>query len=460
MATPYILEPDLLLCDGALLEQASLGVGADGRFCAPTKLPKATPKVRLTGRVLLPGLVNAHSHAFQRLIRGRTEFLTPGRPADDFWTWRERMYHAANALGPEDVYVASRQAFLEMALCGITTVGEFHYLHHGPNGEPYHDRNELALQVIRAARDVGLRVALLRVGYARTGYEAPDNPLQRRFYDGDVDGFLAAVEGLRGVTKGDPAISVGAAPHSVRAVPRGWLERVAQVPSGVVHMHVAEQAAEVAACQAEHGRRPFELLHEVGLLSERFTAVHGVELSQREVALLGMARARVCVCPSTERNLGDGVVEADLLQEAGVSLCLGTDSQAEIDLFSEARLLEGHLRLLRKRRAVLDKGDRGPNGLSAQLLNAATLHGAESLAVEAGALRPGLFADAVALDLAHPSMAGLSPKAGVAQLLFGAAAAAVREVWVGGHKIVSEGAHPLAAQSGQEFSKLARRVFA
>ena len=429
---------------------AALHQGAHGADVKVTELPR---------QALLPGMVNGHSHAFQRLIRGRTEFLTPGRERDDFWSWREAMYSAAGALTPEDVYVASRQAFVEMALAGMTAVGEFHYLHHQPDGSPYADRLELARQVIRAAREVGIRICLLRVGYARAGFNVPENPRQRRFIDKDVEHFLGDVRDLRAASLGDDAVTVGCAPHSVRAVPREWLQAVAQRGEPIVHMHVSEQPAEIDACLREHGQRPVAYLSELGLLGAGFTAVHGVHLEDDEVRMLGEAQATVCACPSTERNLGDGVVPADALYEAGAALSLGSDSQTQIDLFDEARQLESHLRLVRLRRAVLDPKQGSADGLGARLFHAATAGGAKSLGLGPADLRPGSAADFFTVSLDHPSMAGADRRHLLSQLVFGASSGAVREVVVGGHVIVHEGWHRLAEESSRQFTALAGRIF-
>lgn len=453
-------QPDLMLWEGALRSGLALRVGDDGNVVDAVPSAEAEEVTRLHGQVLLPGMVNAHSHAFQRLIRGRTEYVTFGRESDDFWSWRELMYRAASALSPEEVYEASRQAFVEMALAGITTVGEFHYLHHDPHGKPYKDRNELARQVIRAARDAGLRIALLRVGYARSGYEVVENPKQKRFIDHSVDAFLGAARELRESFNGDPHVSVGLAPHSVRAVPRRWLEVVAEETDFVVHMHAAEQPAEIEACLREHELRPIQLAKDAGLLSGRFTAVHAIHLSDDEVKSLGDAKANVCACPSTERNLGDGVVSADALLRAGVSLSLGSDSQANINLLDEARQLESHLRLVRLRRAVLDPGQGDPDGLGARLFHLASEGGARSLGMPVGKLAPGHPADFITLDLNHPSLVGAREEELFASIVFGASAGAIREVVVGGKPVVSAGVHPLSEASGRAFSALVRRVFA
>jgi len=450
--------PDFAVLDGRLVEQPTVCVDDAGLVAADAS---GGPVQRLAGRLLLPGFVNGHSHAFQRVLRGRTELRAEGYEADDFWSWRERMYQAATALTPEQLYAASKQAFVEMALAGVTTVGEFHYLHHQADGTPYDDESLLAKTVIQAARDVGLRVVLLRVGYARAGFQAAENPRQRRFIDRDVESFLRRVEALRRAVK-DPLVTVGVAPHSVRAVPRRWLEEVAKaVTSGPLHMHVAEQPAELRACLAETGRRPIELLADVGLLGPRFTGVHAIHLEANEVALLGQSRSVVCACPSTERNLGDGIVRADELLKAGVEVALGSDSQAHIDLLDEARQLEGHLRLLRLGRAVLFPGAvEGPreSALGQVLLRALTTAGARSLGVDTGALRAGQPADFVTLDLGHPSMVGAPREALVSAALLGASSGAIGEVWVQGRLIVNQGRHLAAEETAAGFAQVMRAL--
>jgi formimidoylglutamate deiminase len=239
---------------------------------------------RLRNRAILPGLVNVHSHAFQRVIRGRTEHRS-GAERDTFWTWREAMYHAANLLSPEAVYHSARMAYLEMLLSGITTVGEFHYLHRAPGGIPYQDRNLLAWQVLRAAEETGLRICLLRTAYVRAGWRKPEDPGQVRFLTPRFEDFIGDTEAVRGAL---PRISrpgrawVGVAPHSIRAVPLDYLCNLAsyaqsnQLP---LHMHVAEQPAEVEACLGEYGMRPVELLQQHGILDSRFTGIHAIHIT-------------------------------------------------------------------------------------------------------------------------------------------------------------------------------------
>lgn len=440
MTAAAVYQPDLLFHEGVFHSGLALEVGPDGRILG-VRARKVEGAVRLAGRALLPGLVDAHSHAFQRLLRGRTE----------------RTYAVANALGPEDLFVASRQAFLEMAHAGVTTVGEFHSLHHQPDGTPYADRNELAHQVIRAAREVGLRICLLRVGYARAGFQVPDDPRERRFIDPGVDHLLQAVTEIHTRYKPDPHVTVGVAPHSVRAVPREWIAAVGARPE-VVHIHVCEQAAEVAACRAEHGKTPVELLDELGILRPDFTAVHAVHLEESDVQLLGRGGVSICACPSTEQDLGDGIVPADHLLHAGAELCLGSGSQLSIDLLGEARALEGHLRLLRQRRAVLDPGGGHASGLAARLFGMATAGGARSLDLPVGVLAPGKPADFFTVDLAHPSVLGAAEGEVLAAIVFAGEKGAIRDVAVQGRLILQDGRHALDESAPRDFEALAQRV--
>lgn len=420
--------------------------------------------VRLKGRAALPGLVNSHSHAFQRVIRGRTEYRT-GKGSDDFWTWREMMYSAATRLSPEDLYDASRMAFLEMALGGITSVGEFHYIHHDTEGTAYDDPNLLSKTVIRAARDAGLRICLLRVAYARSGFDSEPNPKQARFIERDAESFLTNVERLRAETlKEDETHAwVGLAPHSVRAVPLPYLRRCfhySQANDLPIHMHVAEQPAEIEACLKEHGLTPVALLESEGLLSERFTGVHGIHITADEARMLSRARSIICACPTTERNLGDGAVPAELLFNEGVRVSLGTDSHTQVDLLEDARELEYNMRLERLERVVLNRTEDDPSALASNLFDCASMRGAESIGLKGGGtLAAGHPADFFTVDLYHPSIAGASPEDLLAHILFSLNGAAVREVVVGGRMIVEDGRHRAAGEITERFIALQKRLW-
>ena len=474
--------PDLLYAGGRFHSGRALVCDAGGRVVAVARVEELSAEsntVRLRGRALLPGMVNAHSHAFQRVIRGRTEYR--GRAAaDSFWTWREMMYAAAARLQPEDIYDASRMAFMEMVLAGITSVGEFHYLHRTPEGGAYDDPNLLALEVVRAARDVGLRIALLRVAYARAGFRKEPDPRQRRFIEPDPETFIRNADALARGLGADPHAWLGVAPHSVRAVTVEYLRAVrayAHMQHLPLHMHVAEQPAEVEACLAEHGRTPVALLADEGALSPRFTGVHAVHVTPEEVELLRDAKACVCACPTTERNLGDGVVPADALLGAGVRVALGTDSHTQIDLLEDARGLEYHLRLKTLRRNVLApaavedesraEGDpenetvevRGMSALAARLFECATVAGAESIGAHAGSFEPGRAADFFTVDLEDPTVAGASAEDLLPAIVFSLSRAAVRETAVGGRLVVESGRHPAQDAIVSRFAALQKRLW-
>src|SRR2546425_1730889 len=279
------LLPDFLF-SGGHVQAATALIVRDGKVLGAGKPPEGAEVIPMRGRALLPGLVAAHSHAFQRAIRGRTEHRSHAR--DDFWSWREAMYAAAERLRPQDLHAVSKFCFLEMARAGITAVGEFHYLHRDASGKPYADPNELDLSVARAAREAGLRIVLLRVAYARSGYGVPENPRQKRFIEGSAEEYLRNLDAL------SRHVAVGAAPHSVRACPADWIRDISQEAfrrGWPLHLHVAAQRGEVEQCQAEHGTTPALLLERLGSLRHTTTAVHGVHLSPRDIAALGRARA-------------------------------------------------------------------------------------------------------------------------------------------------------------------------
>ncbi|MEP6707241.1 MAG: formimidoylglutamate deiminase [Pyrinomonadaceae bacterium] len=480
--------PDLIYADGRFQRDLALVCDGSGPIVRVAPANEVENPTRLNNRAMLPGLINAHSHAFQRVLRGRTEYRTTN-PADSFWTWREMMYSAAARLSPEDIYDASRMAFLEMILGGITAVGEFHYIHHNLEGEPYDDPNLLAKEVVRAARDVGLRIALLRVAYARAGFQTDSNPKQARFIERDPETYLRNLEALVGDLGGSSigregsspseiggalpdgrasAVAgawVGVAPHSVRAVPLEYLRQVVAYANEhelPVHMHVAEQMAEVSACIQEYGRSPVALLETEGSLSPYFTAVHAIHVTPKAIATLGRAGATVCACPTTERNLGDGVIPADSYFKEGVSIALGTDSHAQIDLLEDARELEYHLRLQRMERAVLAGAaatDDGTATLAARLFDCATVNGAKSIGAPSGRLEPGRPADFFTVGLDDPSIAGASADDLLASIVFSLGRAAVRDVVVGGKQIVSQGRHHEQEKIVERFSGLQGKLW-
>jgi formiminoglutamate deiminase len=303
----------------------------------------------------LPALATAHSHAFQRAMRGDAQRPGPEQE-DDFWSWRTAMYRLADTLTPESIHAIARIAYRELYRAGVRTVGEFHYVHHQPGGAPYAERTILADTMIRAAREVGLRIALLRVVYARSGPGRAPEGAQRRFCDASLDDAIRDVDTLRARWANDPAVRIGIAPHSVRAVPPSWLRPLAEHADRhalPLHMHVAEQPAEISACVAETGRRPVELCAEQGLVGPRFVAVHATHLAPHEPRLLGEGAAFACLCPTTERDLGDGLPDVGALRAAGVRLSVGVDSHVVTSPLEDMRGVDLGERLRTGRRITL-----------------------------------------------------------------------------------------------------------
>ncbi len=424
-----VIQADWLWTGSALLQNAQVVI-ADGRIAAVQSQTDERADEVLSGRLLLPGLVNAHSHAFQRAFRGHVQHTIGGH--DDFWSWREAMYSVATTLTPEGLEAVSRLAFVEMVEAGITAVGEFHYLHYAPDGSRYADPDELARRVISAATEVGLRITLLRVAYATGDIGKPLGEAQIRFGDRSPDEVLAAVERLRGHR--DERVSVGLAPHSVRAVPIDWLTEFSH-HEGVIHSHVAEQVREVQACLAAYGKSPLRVFDDAGLVGPRFCAVHLTWPQPGDVDLLAKRGARVCACPSTEMDLGDGFLPLSARQ---ATLCIGSDSQATIEPLAEARALELHARALARRRNVMVDGQ-GRHALAERLLRIASSHGAAAIGQANHAIVVGAQADLVAIDLRRPEAAGVPPLEAAALV---ATPAWVSDVWVAGDRIVVDGRHP------------------
>jgi formiminoglutamate deiminase len=387
---------------------------AGGRFTAVRKQGPADGATRLSGLVL-PGLANVHSHAFHRVLRGRTH---GGRGS--FWTWREQMYEVAGRLDPDAYYALARAVYGEMALAGITCVGEFHYLHHGPDGTPYADPNAMGHALIAAARDAGIRITVLDTLYLTSSVDGrPLDGVQRRFGDGDAERWAARVAQIGTA----PHARVGAAAHSVRAVPVDQLKTLAGVP--VLHVHLSEQRAENEQCRAVHGCTPTELLRRNGLLGPGTTAVHATHLTGDDIAAL--RDTGVCFCPTTERDLADGIGPARALADAGARINLGSDSHAVIDLLTEARALEMDERLATERRGHFT---------AAELVAAATGHASLGWD-DAGRIAAGQRADLVAVALDTVRTAGARPE----QAVFAATAADVTDVVVDGRRIVTGGRH-------------------
>jgi len=348
----------------------------------------------------LPAMVNAHSHAFQRDLRGAAERAAPeAHSADDFWSWREAMYRLAGSHDPDSMRAAAGRVYAEMAAAGYGAVGEFHYVHHRPDGTPYDDPNAMAIAVAEAARAAGLFIVLLPAAYHRAGWDGgdiPPAPGQRRFCDPDVDAYLERVEALRAWADGRDGVEVGVAAHSVRAVPATWLEAIGTYSEqhGLVrHVHAHEQPRELDECRAEHGISPAQLLDRTGFLGPRTSVIHGIHVDDDDVRRLAHSDTIVVSCPTTEGSLGDGHFPALVYRDAGVRIAIGTDSQVRVDPFEEARELETLARRERRTRHALlaTYGD---------LWSELARNGRASLGVE--------DAGTIAIDRDHPDLRGIT----------------------------------------------------
>ena len=443
---PQLFLPDLLYADGHTQTGSALLVGDDGGVvgtCAPGDYPAAT-RVLLNGKALLPGLANAHSHAFQRLFRARAEGRVTG--GDSFWTWREQMYRAAAILTPENVFDVARTAFLEMLAAGITIVGEFHYVHNDVQGGAYGNPNELSLAAIRAAESVGIRICLLRTAYQRAGFQLEPHAGQSRFYEA-TDTYLRNLESLLSQARGKESVTIGAALHSVRAVPLRAMIAIAEFTrrqSLPLHLHVSEQPAENDACLEEYGFTPVSLFADHGLLDFRTTLVHAIHLTDAEFSLTSQSAASICSCPTTERNLGDGIFPASQSARAAIPLALGTDSQAQIDILEDARELEYHLRLAHRQRGILDHIALEP--IADRLFRAATSNGYRALGIAGGNLAPGEPADFFTVDLDDLAILGTDADSLTSTAVFAVGRSAIRDVAVGGRLVVRDGQHPLGEE--------------
>ncbi|MET7991167.1 formimidoylglutamate deiminase [Amycolatopsis sp. NPDC005232] len=402
------------------IAEAVLLVVRDGRIMSVTS---GAPK---SGTVLagltLPGFANGHSHAFHRALRGRTH-----HERGTFWTWRERMYSLAARLDPDVYYRLARGVYAEMVLGGYTSVGEFHYLHHAPGGKPYASPNAMGDALRQAARDAGIRLTLLDTCYLAGGIGVPPDEVQQRFSDGSAEKWASRVASLAE----DELFRVGGAIHSVRAVPADDLSTVNQGVPGQrpLHIHLSEQRAENEQCEAAYGWTPTGLLQEHGVLGERLVAVHATHLTDQDVKWLGDARSAACFCPTTERDLGDGIGPARQLLDAGVRLGVGSDSNAVVDAFEETRALELDDRLASEERGRFNADE---------LLAAGTDHASVGWP-EVGRLGVDAGADLVTVALDSVRTAGIEPSG----VVFAAGSADVRHVVVAGREVVREGAHVL-----------------
>lgn len=440
------------LLEGGWASGVRIGL-ADGRIASiETGVPAQPSDER--GGIVLPGLCNVHSHGFQRGMAGLSE--RRGRPDDDFWSWREVMYRFLDRLTPDDIAAITAQAYVEMLESGFTRVGEFHYLHNDPKGARYADPAETAGAIVAAAEASGIGLTLLPVFYAHGDFGgAPPAPGQRRFLS-DPDGFARLVESSKAKLPADAIL--GIAPHSLRAVTPDELATILPLAEGgPIHIHAAEQIREVDACVAWSGARPVGWLLDNAGVDARWCLIHATHLSDGECDRLAASGAVAGLCPVTEANLGDGIFPAIRYRAAGGRFGIGTDSNILIDAPGELRAVEYSQRLAHRRRALL-ADDANPS-VGQTLFMAAQAGGAQALGVESG-LTIGAPADMVALDPAHPALAGAMQATMLDSWIFAARHGAVESVWRGGRKWVAQGRHIAAGPVAERYRRTVASLLA
>jgi formimidoylglutamate deiminase len=450
-----------LVFESALLprgwaEEVTVTVDDGGDIVAVTE-GAAVAGAATAGGCLLPGIPNLHSHAHQRAMAGLGE--RSGQSEDSFWSWREVMYRHLQRMQPDQLEAIAAQLYLEMLKSGYTSVAEFQYLHHAPDGRPYGDVAEMSLRALAAAREVGIGITNLPVLYRYGGFGAqPPAPAQRRFVN-DADRLLAIVERLRAESAHDPDAATGVAPHSLRAVTGELLDEVLTGfgSSGPIHIHVAEQVGEVEECTAWSGRRPVQWLFDNQDIDARWCLVHATHMNAQEITLLARSGAVAGLCPTTEANLGDGPFEAVAFAAEQGRFGVGSDSNISVSPVEELRWLEYGQRLKHRRRNVLAGG---PNRSTArQLLEGALAGGAQACGRRVGRIEPGYRADLLVIDSDHPLLLGRKKDALLDSWVFAGNVNLVRDVYVGGKRVIHEGVHarqePIGARFRQVMGELA-----
>jgi formimidoylglutamate deiminase len=467
LATPYDTAMAVYRLQSAYLPQgwardvlvtvsAGMITAIESDASAQTQAARAEQIEDLDG-IAVPGMPNAHSHAFQRAMAGNAEFRLTAR--DSFWTWRQAMYALANRIEPEGLQIVATQLFIEMLKSGYTSVAEFHYLHRAVGGKRYSSGNPLWEAVSNAARTAGIGLTFLPTLYQSSDFGGEPLKIEQARFFLDTDEFLRAVEQRIGAERraSNRMLRTGAAFHSLRAVPLTHLREAALALRGIdanmpVHIHVAEQIPEVRACERSTGRRPIELLLDQELLTQHWCVVHATHATPQELAGLAAAAAAVCVSISTEANLGDGFFDAARFLNLNGRLCVGSDSQSTVSPAEELRWLEYQQRLRKKRRGVL--AAKTESHVGTRLWRDAARNGALALGQPVGSIAVGCRADWLVLDPQHPSMAGSGADAALDRLLFAGADKAIRDVMVGGEWVIKGGRHCADEQMRIDFSRI------
>lgn len=434
-----VLQADALFDGREWRRQAALPVDAPGRAAW-----------------VVPGIANLHSHAFQRAMAGLAE--RQYSDADSFWTWRDWMYRFAATLSPDDVHAIARQLYIEMLEAGFTSVCEFHYLHHDTGGQPYARPAAMAEAILAAAREVGLRLTLLPVLYQRGGFDGRALSERQHRFGHATDAFVRLVDDLRAVASPLPEVRVGVAFHSLRAVALPTMREVLGAldePGMPMHLHIAEQQAEVVDCLATHGRRPVQLLLDELPVDARWTLVHATHLDPLEVRGIAASGATVAICPTTEANLGDGLFPLRAFLAAGGRYGIGSDSHVSVSPVEDLRWLEYGQRLLEQKRS---RALLGPGSTAEAMLRAVAASAATSTGQAVGVLDEASGVDALVLDADAPAMVGAACEDALDRWVFSGNRPLVREVYVGGRRVVAAGGHPLRETAAKAYAATLRRL--
>ncbi len=427
------------------------------RADAAGRVQSLDPAREDAARFALPGIPNTHSHAFQRAMAGLAE--RQEHPEDSFWTWRELMYRFAGRLDPDALRDVAAQLYAEMLEAGYTHVCEFHYLHHQPDGTPYADRAAMSRALLEAAAETGIRMTLLPVLYMTGGFDGRAlEPRQRRFGHA-LDAYLTLLQTLRGLESG--TLRVGVALHSLRAVPAEAMAALLEATADAsfpIHIHIAEQTAEVEQCIAARGARPVRWLLDHASIDARWTLVHATHLADEEIRGIAASGACVSLCPTTEANLGDGLFPLRAFLDAGGRFSIGSDSHVSVSPVEELRWLEYGQRLAARRRNIASSAD--TPGAGEALLRQAWQGGAQGAGLALGRLEEGAFADLIVLDSEAPALAGACEGDVLERFLFAGNRSLVAETWVGGKRVVAEGRHSRRDAIAQRYARTLRRLLA
>jgi len=457
-ATPALLWAPLAWLPGGWRENVVVRAGADGRWAEVTADVAAPPeRARILPGALLPGVVDAHSHAFQRAFAGGAERRDAA--SDDFWSWRERMYAVALRIGPDQLRAVAAQLYVELLRGGYTHVCEFHYLRRDRDGSEHADPLSMSWALADAAADAGIGLTILPVLYERAGFAADALREDQRRFRSSAAETVDAAQRIRAAAR--PLVDSGLAIHSLRAASAesiATLATLAEGVSGPIHIHVAEQTGEVDECIAATGARPIEWLVREGRLDARWQLVHATHSTAQEIAAVAASGAGIVLCPSTEANLGDGLCDLPGWLDAGVPMTIGSDSQATRDWCEELRLLEYGQRLARRQRNVAAAPELGIASSAERLASRLLAGGAAAAGQPAWGLVAGARADALVVDPGADAMLGVAPERSLDALVFSSPSAPWRDVMVAGRWVIRDGVHAEARSIGERFAAAMREL--